>query len=177
MKRYKVVSVIDSLFNAPFGQSFPLLPRSQLPPLFHQNVQTQNLTPGSRQLSHSHWCSVSGRVPKLACVNIRNLLVADSHHPSFRRVSIQYLFSSRQSRSAGNLPTNNKRNSSIQEPFVFLPELLVTHEMKYEPGVDIGLTSSQSLKVACFICLKGFYGCQRILFRSLRNLFHLFFKR
>ena len=29
----------------------------------------------------------------------------------------------------------------------------------------------------CFISLKGFYGCQRILFRSFSDLFHLFFIR
>ena len=70
------------------------------------------------------WVTVTGArclgaCQNSACVNIRNLLVADSHHPSFRRVSIQYLFSSRQSRSSGSFLTNKINIVVYRSPLFF----------------------------------------------------------
>ena len=59
MKRYKVVSVIDSLFNAPFGQSFQLS-SSPAPAIIYTKLRI----PAESQI----WCSASGRVPRTQLV-------------------------------------------------------------------------------------------------------------
>ena len=66
-------------------------------------------------------------------------------------------------------------SGSVSCPAHHSHSALITTEVPTIGRQDSDTAECSTAAPHCFICLKGFYGCQRILFRSLWNLFHLFF--